>query len=78
MRIHSQALIGRVSRWLQALGWSARASQNGPSGERQWRVDATHRSGGTVSASAVTQSGAWDIACRLAARTSLSDSPRDE
>jgi hypothetical protein len=63
--VNSRQLIHRASSWLQARGWSAsQTALRAPDGLPRWRVDAIHRDGQTISVSAATQSGAWEIVCR--------------
>ncbi len=72
VRRRSQLLIQRASEWLKGLGWSAaEAPSHAPDGSSQWRVDATHGAGETVSVLAATRSGAWDFACRSIRRSGL-------
>ncbi len=70
--VHSRLLIRRALEWLQARGWSAGEATLNVSGRLpRWKVDVTHgRSGETVSVSAATPSGAWEIACRKVGRLS--------
>ncbi len=70
--VHSRLLIRRAIQWLQARGWSAgEATLNVSDRVPRWKVDATHtNSGETLSVSATTPSGAWEIACRKVGRLS--------
>jgi len=69
MGANSRTLIQRVSQWLQAQGWSAgEATLRMPDGSPLWKVDATQADGQSVSVTAGTRSGAWDLACRHVGR----------
>ena len=65
---NSRLLIGRALAWLRARGWSAGETLDTSARPQRWKVDATHHSGQSISASAATRSGAWDVACRRVGR----------
>jgi len=71
---HSRRLIGRACQWLRQRGWSAGESKlHDSEGSLCWKVEASDAGGQSVIASASSQSGAWDLACRMVGRLPSDD-----